>query len=148
MQLALHVASWSKDRSAGVGAVIAGSDNVIRSVGYNGFPRGVDDFAFHRHQRPLKYVWTEHAERNAIYNAVRIGVPITGCTMYLPWFPCMDCARAIVQVGLVELVAIEPDREHPRWGDDFRNAIELFDETGIKVRFLDAHGLFSVVDEK
>lgn len=135
MQLALHVAGWSKDRSTKVGAIIVGPDNLLRSIGYNGFPRGVDDDVEGRHNRPLKYRWTEHAERNAIFNAARTGTALAGCRMYLPWFPCMDCARAIVQAGIVELIAIQPDLGHPTWGEDFRYAIELFKEAGLAVKW-------------
>ncbi len=135
MELACHIAQWSKDRYTKVGCVIVGSDNEIRSTGYNGFPRGIDDDLEERHYRPEKYVWTEHAERNAIYNAARIGVSLQGSRMYLPWFPCMDCARAIVQSGISELIAIEPDLEHERWGADFKHALLLFAEAGVKVRW-------------
>jgi dCMP deaminase len=134
MQLALHVAQWSKDRSTRVGCVIVGPDNEVRATGYNGFPRGADDSVEARHARPLKYLWTEHAERNAIYNSVRSGTPILGCRMYLPWFPCVDCARAIVQCGIAELVAIEPDWDDAKWGEHFRVTRELFQETGIRLR--------------
>ena len=137
MQLALHVASWSKDRSTKVGAIVVGPDNIVRTMGYNGFPRGVDDNVEGRHDRPLKYRWTEHAERNAIYNAARTGVSLDGCRMYLPWFPCMDCARAIVQAGISELIAMKPDLDHVTWGEDFRHALELFDEAGLTVRWHD-----------
>jgi len=58
--------------------------------------------------RPAKYRWTEHAERNAIFSAARMGVSIVGATMYLPWFPCAECARAIVQSGIGALVAYQP----------------------------------------
>src|SRR3954447_3751356 len=102
MQLATLIGGWSKDRSRKVGCVIVGAHNEVRSTGYNGFPRGVCDDEDYRHDRPMKYRWTEHAERNAIYSAARIGVPLEGCRMFLPWFPCMDCARAIVQAGIVE----------------------------------------------
>src|SRR5260370_34651295 len=106
MDLAREIARWSKDRSGGVGCVIVGPDNEVRSTGFNGFPRGVNDEVESRHERPAKYKWTEHAERNAIYNAARVGIPIEGCRIYLPWFPCMECARAIIQTGIVELIGI------------------------------------------
>src|SRR6266581_3511885 len=93
MVLARHIALWSKDPSRRVGCVIVGPNNEVRATGFNGFPRGVDDTKVERYDRPIKYLWTEHAERNAIYNAVRSGTPLDGCRMYLPWFPCMDCAR-------------------------------------------------------
>lgn len=136
MAMATAVAGWSKDRSRGVGAVIIGDANQILATGYNGFPRGVDDNVEARHERPAKYVWTEHAERNAIYNAARTGVALAGSTMYLPWFPCADCARAIVQSGVALLVAVEPVLgNEPKWDDDFRVARELLGEAGVAIRW-------------
>src|SRR5271166_5144739 len=105
LDLARYVGQWSKDRSRKVGCVIVGPHREIRAIGYNGFPRGIDDDVADRHERPSKYLWTEHAERNAIFEAARIGTPLDGCTMYLPWFPCMACARALVQTGIARLVA-------------------------------------------
>jgi dCMP deaminase len=134
--LAQFVGSWSKDRSTKVGCVIVGPSNEIRAVGYNGFVRGLDDDDDARHERPAKYLWTEHAERNAIYHAAQVGIPLGGCRMYLPWFPCMDCARAIAQCGLVELIAREPDLSDPRWGSDFQNALDMLQEARVRVRFL------------
>jgi dCMP deaminase len=133
MGLARHVAEWSKDRSRKVGAVIVGPANEVRAIGFNGFPRGIDDDAEYRHERPEKYVWAEHAERNAIYNAARVGIPVAGCRMYVPWFPCMDCARAIIQTGLSVLIANRPDIADPKWGGDFQRAIELLEEAGVQI---------------
>lgn len=96
----------SKDRSTKCGAVIVGPDNEVRSLGYNGFPRGVDDDVEERHQRPDKYLWTEHAERNAIYNAARAGICLKGCALYLQWQPCSDCARAIIQSGITKVYCL------------------------------------------
>jgi len=132
--LAEHVAQWSKDRSVKVGAVIADTRNTVVSIGYNGFPRGVDDDVEERHERPAKYKWTEHAERNAIYNA---GQSLVGCSMYLTWFPCADCARAIAQSGINTLVCNEPDLNDPTWGEDFKIVLEMFCETGVTVRYYD-----------
>jgi dCMP deaminase len=133
MDLALHIASWSKDRSTKVGCVIVGPHNEIRATGYNGFPRGVDDDVDERHARPAKYRWTEHSERNAIYNAARIGVPLEGCRMYLPWFPCVDCARAIVQSGIGRLIVMKPDLTHETWGEEHKQAFELLSEAGVEM---------------
>jgi dCMP deaminase len=135
MALARHVSTRSKDRSTRVGCVVVGPDNEIRSTGYNGFPRGIDDTVEARHQRPEKYLWTEHAERNAIYNAARMGAALKGCRVYLPWFPCMDCARAIVQAGIVEMVATKPNLEDRKWGEDFKRVGTLMQEAGVSVRF-------------
>lgn len=136
MDLARHIGGWSKDRSRKVGCVIVGPMNEIRAVGYNGFVRGADDEHEGRHDRPAKYDWTEHAERNAIYYAAMVGIALRGCRMYLPWFPCMECARAIVQCGLGELIAQEPDVGDPQWGEDFKLSKGLLSEAGVVVRFL------------
>lgn len=127
------VASRSKDRSTKVGCVIVGPDKEIRATGYNGFPRGIDDDLDSRHERPEKYFWVEHAERNAIYNAVRVGVPLAGCRLYLRWFPCAECARAIIQSGIVEVVGEEPDLNHPRFGHSFRRSILMLEEAGVRL---------------
>lgn len=136
LELAALIATWSKDRSRKVGCVIVGPKREIRTTGYSGFPRGVGDNADDRHERPAKYLWTEHAERNAIYNAARCGVSLEGCTAYLPWFPCMDCARALAQSGIAVLVCGQrPDLDDPKWGADFKLVPVLLKEAGVIVRY-------------
>lgn len=131
--MAGHIATWSKDRSSKVGVVIVGPSREVRATGYNGFPRGVREDVPERHERPAKYLWTEHAERNAIFNAARIGVATAGCAMYMAWFPCAACARAIVQAGIVRLVASRPDLDDPRWGEEFKVAVAVLEEGGVDV---------------
>lgn len=106
MDLCDHVSQRTEDRDFKVGAVIVGPDLEIRSTGYNGFPRGVCNDVEERYDRSSgeKFFWIEHGERNAIYNAARIGVSINGGTLYVNRFPCSDCARAIVQAGIVRIV--------------------------------------------
>jgi dCMP deaminase len=129
--------TWSKDRSAGTGCVIAGPDRLLRASGYNGFVRGVDDEVPERHERPAKYSWTEHAERNAIYNAARLGISLEGCTMYVNWFPCIECARAVAQSGIKRLVGLQPNHLDERWGPEFKFAADMLQESGIKVTLYD-----------
>jgi dCMP deaminase len=136
MDMARLVATWSKDRSRTCGAVIVDDRNVVVALGWNGFPRGVDDDVDARHERPAKYLWTEHAERNAIYNAAACGHATRGCTMILPWYPCADCARAIIQAGLVCIVCIEPDWNDHIWAEAFAVTREMLTEAGVTVRFL------------
>lgn len=136
LELAEFVGRWSKDRSRKVGAVIADASGSVRAIGYNGFPRGTDDLLDVRHGRPTKYLWTEHAERNAIYDAARAGVSLDGCTMYIPWFPCMDCARAIVQSGIRRLVAAKPQLRDEQWSEHFTAAMELFEEIKFEVNWI------------
>jgi dCMP deaminase len=137
MVLAANIGSWSKDRSAKTGCVIVGPDRLIRSTGFNGFVRGVDDDVAARHERPAKYSWTEHAERNAIYNAARLGISVHGCTVYINWFPCIDCARAIIQSGITRVVGLQPDRGDARWGADFTVSFEMFAEVGVELALFD-----------
>ena len=135
LALARHVAEWSKDPTTKVGSVIVGPSNELRALGYNGFPRNLDDVRG-RFDRPDKYTWTEHAERNAIYAAARVGIPLEGCRMYLSWFPCVDCARAVIQAGLVEVIAVEPNWTLEPWGPQLVIARALLEEAGVNVRFL------------
>jgi dCMP deaminase len=141
LEVATIIGGWSKDRSAKTGCVVVGPDKLIRSTGFNGFVRGVDDNVVERHDRPAKYSWTEHAERNAIYNAARVGVSLAGCTCYVNWFPCIDCARAIVQAGIIRLVGLEPDHNDPKWGADFRFAIDMFAEVNLEIKLFDVPAL-------
>lgn len=136
----IEMAQWvankfSKDRSTKMGCVIVGPGLEVRSIGYNGFPRGVNDNVEARHARPAKYLWTEHAERNAVYNAARGHTTLDGCTAYVPWFPCMDCARALVQSGITTVVAFKPNFDDPKWGEDFKNTVILLGEAGVTVRY-------------
>lgn len=137
ISMARLVANKSKDRSTRVGAVIVGPDNEVRSVGYNGFPRNVDDEDSSRHERPTKYRYTEHAERNAIYNAARVGIPTQGCDMYLNWepCPCTDCTRAIIQSGIKRVIG--PDiifpGVSPHWSDDMKDSAIMLQEAGVEV---------------
>jgi len=132
------VASKSKDRSTKVGAVIVGPDLEVRSTGYNGFPRSVDDEIEVRHYRPAKYLWTEHAERNAIYNAARMGTSLKGCTLYLMYgpCPCADCARAVIQAGIIRIV-VPANRPFPgkggQWEENFRVAKEMLHEASVTI---------------
>lgn len=134
--LANHIATWSKDQSTKVGCVIAQGNRVI-SMGYNGFPSGMNDDDQRRHERPLKYKITEHAERNAIYSAARLGIPLSWASMYLPWYPCSDCARAIAQSGISHLACYKPDFSDARWGEDFKISEVILSESGVEVEYVE-----------
>jgi len=138
--IAAVVASWSKDRSTKVGCVIVGEAGQVLSTGYNGFPRGIDDDAEGRHARPAKYLWTEHAERNAVYNAARTGVSLLGSALYLPWFPCADCARAIIQSGIAVIVVQKAKRDDTHWDETLSVAEEMLAEAGVVIRWHEPDG--------
>lgn len=129
MGLANYIAKWSKDPSTKVGAVIVNSDKRVVSLGYNGFPQGVDDSVVERYERPAKYKYTEHSERNAIFSAARLGVSLVGCTIYCNYLPCADCARAIIQSGIVKVV-YEKDATNSGAADP--ETLEMFNEAGIE----------------
>jgi dCMP deaminase len=108
--------------------------------------RGVDDDIAERHERPAKYSWTEHAERNALYNAARVGISVIGCTAYVNWFPCIDCARGLVQSGIVRLVGLLPDHTDERWGSAFQFATAMLEEAGVEVDAIDLPHLAARLD--
>jgi dCMP deaminase len=130
-----YVANRSKDRSTQLGSVIVGPDNEVRSTGYNSFPRGLNDNIPARQERPYKYHFFVHAEHNAILNAARVGIPLKGCRIYVPWIPCAQCALAIIQSGIVEVI-YHNDNRPSRWKDSFEVSLMMFDEVGVKVRKL------------
>lgn len=133
LEVATLTASWSKDRSTQVGAVIVGSKKEIRAMGYNGFPRGVNDDIDERHERPVKYEFTEHAERNAIYNACYTGVSLDGCTIYITHLPCSDCARAIIQSGIKRVVVKGDNQLRASWQTSSDIAAAMFKEANVKL---------------
>lgn len=130
-------AQKSKDRSRKVGCVVVNDDNDEIVSGWNGFPRGVDDDVEHRHQRPAKYFYTEHAERNAFYNAARLGRSTKGARIYQVLYPCSGCARGIIQCGIKEVITIEPDWDDPTYGEEWKYSREMLAERGVVVRFVE-----------
>lgn len=136
MALAQHIATWSGDTSTHVGCVVVGPDKEVRATGYNGFPRGVNDEIAERFNRPLKYAFTEHAERNAIYNAALYNASLKNCVMYVTLPSCPDCARAIIQSGIKEVIAMaapsERSKTNPEWDDAIDISKQMFHESGVK----------------
>lgn len=139
-EMAALAAKKSKDRSTKIGAIIVGPDNEVRSTGYNSFPRGINDDLDERQERPEKYFWFEHGERNAIFNAARHGVSLKGCRMFLNCgVPCSDCARAIIQVGIIEVIvpqfeSVTSSVNRQKWSDSAKRSLQMFEEAGVVVR--------------
>lgn len=129
----------SKDKHTQIGALIVGPDNEVVSTGYNSFPRGIDDTVITRQDRPEKYYWFEHAERNAIYNAARIGVSTKGCTMYLTCgIPCADCARGIINSGIKRVICeIDPtfSARGDMWDEHAKRSLIMFEEAGVEINY-------------
>lgn len=136
--IAHQVKLKSKDEKTQIGAVIVGEDNEIVSTGYNSFPRGISDDISERQERPEKYFWFEHAERNAIYNAARIGVSTKGTTMYLTCgIPCADCCRGIINAGITTIVCEvgEAGATGPKWEESGKRSLQMFNEAGVKIQY-------------
>lgn len=135
MGLAQEVATWSKDPSSQVGAVIVRPDKTIASIGFNGFPRGVKDDSFAIENRATKLLRTIHAELNAILSAKE---PLIGYSLFVwPFQPCSQCAAAIIQSGITEVYC--PYNAHlesyERWRASFQEALHMFDEANVRVIF-------------
>ncbi len=136
----------SKDDKTHVGSVIVDKDNILVSTGYNSLPRGIEvDKEGKRVSREggEKYFWVEHAERNAIYNAARRGIALKGCKLYVPWSPCADCARAIIQSGISEVVVHKNGQDFydrmtdGRWKESSERTRIMFEESGVKFKFVE-----------
>ena len=134
LELASHIAGWSKDPSTKVGCVVVGKDREIRSTGFNGFPRGIADNIERLSDREQKYPLICHAEENAIMHAARIGVSLKDCTAYVTWPPCTRCARSLIQAGVTEVIYPESCEVPDRWQKDFDMSHGMMTEAGVKVR--------------
>lgn len=131
------ICAKSKDTSTKVGAIIVNEDNIIVSTGWNGFCRGTkDDIEKYpeRYERPAKYQYTEHAERNALYNAARIGAKVKDSTIYVSLPPCIECTRGIIQTGIKKVVVDKRNIKEDfleRWKKDFQISKILFEEAKV-----------------
>ena len=134
LDLAKHISEWSKDPSTKVGCIVVGEDREIRSTGFNGFPRGIEDKQERLEDREQKYPMICHAEENAIMHAARIGISLKGTTAYVTWPPCSRCTRSLIQAGVSEVI-YPKDLDIPeRWQKDFDIASSMMNEAGIIVR--------------
>lgn len=128
----------SKDRSTQVGVVLVGPDMQILGAGYNGFPFGIEEIN-DRHERPEKYLWTEHAERNACLLAARHGIQLRHSTMFFDNrpYPCADCARAIVQAGISYVIGRDiPFEGKGDWVHSMDVGKQILIEGGVRILLL------------
>ena len=140
MRQAYQIATQSPDQSTQNGAVIVGRDGWAISAP-NTFPSGVE----HRHERPEKYAYIEHAERNVIYACAFDGFSTAGTTMYVLWAACADCARGIIQSGVTTVVThnfyLEPpgmdEAGRKNWAESIKDAMVMFEEAGVRVVYTD-----------
>lgn len=149
MGVALLSAKRSKDPSTQVGACIVNTKNKIVGAGYNGLPIGCDDddFSWEKEGAFLdtKYPFICHAELNAILN--NIGMDLSGCKIYTALFPCNECAKAIIQSGIKEVIYLSDKYEG---NDIFKASRLMLDKAGIEYRKV-KHSILSIelsFDEK
>ena len=133
MGIASLSALRSKDPSTQVGACVVDQDHKVVSIGYNGMPRRIEDEALpwgHGEGLDSKYLYVCHAEFNAILNT-RNGSALNGCSIYVTLFPCNECAKAIIQVGIREVVYLSD-----KHADDtiYLASRKLFELAGVRVR--------------
>ena len=136
MTLALHFASFSKDNSTRVGAVIVGADKVVLASGYNGFPRGCDDDAAIYDDRVRKHLRTCHAESNCVAAASRTGASLKGATAYVTHPCCAQCAALLIQAGVARVVTPWGGVLRPDWEASAREALAMFEEAGVQADLL------------
>lgn len=131
--LATQVASWSKDPSTKVGAVLVGQDKRQVALGYNGFPPGIEDTTSRLTKREVKLRYTLHAERNVLDNAA---FPAQGSTLYVTHPPCCNCALSIVSKGVSRVVSLPMSVDFAsRWGEDVRRTRRILLEAGVSFSF-------------
>ena len=133
MGVALLAAQRSKDPSTQVGACIIDGDKRILSTGYNGFPKGCsdDEYPWNRDESlgETKYQYVVHAELNAILNAS--GKSLSGATVYVGLFPCHECAKAIIQSGIKEVIYLS-DKYHDT--PSMTASRKMLDSAGVEYR--------------
>ncbi|ARB06154.1 deoxycytidylate deaminase [Dinoroseobacter phage vB_DshS-R5C] len=135
LDLADHVAQWSKDPSTKVGCVLVNDDRQVVGMGYNGFPRGVEDGADRYADRSIKYPMVVHAEANAILNAVGT---TRGTIAYVTHHPCADCMGLLIQAGIRSIITHRPDEGlAARFCDSFAITKTMGTESGVPVTFLE-----------
>lgn len=129
LRLAREVSTWSKDPSTQVGAVLVDKDRRVVSLGYNGFPRRINDIPERLMDRATKLRFTIHAEINALHFAEKT----TGCVLYTWPLPmCSGCTAQAVQLGISRAVSIEPSEDHlERWGVEFQDGLTMLHEADV-----------------
>ena len=134
MGVALLAAQRSKDPNSQVGACIVSQDNIILSTGYNGFPNGCSDdvFPWDREGEDTKYPYVVHAELNAILNSG--GRSLKGAKLYVALFPCNECAKAIIQSGIRDVIYLSDKYADT---DSVRASKRMLTSAGVSFRPLD-----------
>ncbi len=141
MGIALLTAQRSKDNSSQVGACIVNKENKILSLGYNGMPIGCldDEMPWEREGKPLdtKYMYVCHAELNAILNHASGTGSLRGARIYTTLFPCNECAKALIQSGISEVIYYEDKYADT---DSVIASKRMFDMVGVRYKHYEKSG--------
>lgn len=139
--VAQAISKLSKDPSTKVGATIIDDDCNVLSMGFNGFPRGVNDSPDRYTDRPTKYKYVVHAELNAIAQAARNGIRLMGSTLLVTaLYPCSNCAKAIIQSGIKKVLTPKmPNND--RWNEESEISKTMFEEAGVVVELYEPGAL-------
>lgn len=141
-----HAKLMSIDLSTNNGAILVDESLLPMVFGTNTIPDDVV-VSTERLQRPLKYIYTEHAERNCIYKAAKAGIRTEGLTLIVTWYACHDCARAIIASGIKRVVGHKAmmDLGSSRWDESIVHGMNMLEEAGVECLAydgeVDTHGI-------
>lgn len=139
LQAAARMArDFSKDPSTQNGSILIGAGGGTLAFGYNHIHELHD--RPERWERPLKYSYIEHAETHCIHQCAKNGLATRDATLYVVWYACDNCAKAIIQAGIRRVVgsatALFAGREHPNWSANVQLALEMLKEAGVQCDWL------------
>jgi len=133
LERAVAAAAKSPNQIRRVGAVLAAAGTEIAAC--NTFPPGVKPLP-ERATGDNRFIWLEHAERTALFEAAKRGLATDGGTLVSTYFPCSDCARALVLAGIRTVATPRPEFDDPVWGESFRTSAAILAEGAVEVVYL------------
>jgi dCMP deaminase len=133
LERAVAAAAGSPNRVRRVGAVLVTAGAEIAAC--NTFPPGVRNLP-ERAAGENRFIWLEHAERTALFAAAKRGLATDGGLLVSTYFPCTDCARAIVLAGVKTVATPRPEFDDPVWGQSFRTSAAILSEGAVEVVYL------------
>lgn len=138
MRLAREIATWSKDPSSKIGAIIVDDQRRILGTGYNGFPQGIEDTEERLNNKEEKYPRIIHGEMNALLNCLRNGVSVTGATLYVYGLPiCSDCTKSVIQAGIKRVVITYPHLNPGKWETQWNEiSWPMYNEANISATYM------------
>ena len=133
LQRAVAAAAASPNKIRRVGAVLVAAGSEIAAC--NTFPPGVKALP-ERAVGDNRFIWLEHAERTTLFDAERRGIATEGAILLSTYFPCTDCARAILLAGVKTVATPRPEFDDPVWGESFRTSAAILSEGAVEIVYL------------